>query len=143
MFTHANNVVQSILELPPDAAYGTSPHAEHVRVACLEAFLMNVRAITEFFAGGKNRKLAYAKDLVPGWVPEPDEIFARLKTRWLGLVSAHVAHLAWQRAEDNDIEFDDSEAGLRKIADDVYAVWTSFRTAWMSHVGPVWVPDYQ
>ena len=121
---------EAILALPSVMTDVSQPLL--VRYASLQAFLIDVRALTVFLLGpGTGRVFAgdlYATHFVPGW--EADEPQAGRLNELVPQVNKHLAHFTITRMGDGetqlpvDLHFTDQQ--LREIAEDVRTLWDDF-----------------
>ncbi len=133
MYLQAKHTMTMIRELPRFAAHGShDAPTPTVRVACLEAFFMDVRAITDFLCCRPEAKLSSsdfsARDWVADWQPVPVASAARLAKSWV-IASTHVAHFSRARLQqdpDNREYYPTDLAALEAIAADAQLVWDSF-----------------
>jgi hypothetical protein len=135
MYAQADHSMGMIRALPPFAANdSTASLPPDVRVACLEAFFMHIRAITDFLccrSAKPNRNDFSAQDFVDGWQAAPIEAADRLATYWK-VASQQVAHFSRERLQEDPANpefYDVTLAGLQAMANDAYAVWCVFRAA--------------
>jgi hypothetical protein len=133
MRLQAEYTMKMIRVLLPYAAddSATRPSDADVGNACLESFLMHVRAITDFLCCRRgfepDMRDFSARDLVPDWQPTPPEAAARLEEEW-EKASQHVAHFSRSRLQDLDapVYYDRSVAGLTEVEAAAVAVWQAF-----------------
>ena len=101
-----------------------------VRNACLEAFFVHVRLLSEFLVRRPPEKDFSARDFL--WPAPTSEAAMRLGGKWFQEPSQHVVHFSRRRVPDQraDIQIiEDIEAYMREAADDVFAVAEEFVTA--------------
>lgn len=133
MMQQADHSVGMIRELPPFAGEdSTVRQPGAVRVACLEAFLMHVRAICDFLCCRPDALVRAsdfsARDFVPDWQPTPPDAAKRLAATWV-IASREIAHFSRDRLQANPAEpelHDTTIVALETMAADVQAVWDAF-----------------
>jgi hypothetical protein len=101
MYLQADHTMQMIRALPRYSAddLNDAPTPE-VRVACLEAFFMHVRAITDFRGCRVDVQPKpsdfSARDLVADWQARPADAAGRLADYWV-TASTQIAHFSRDR----------------------------------------------
>jgi hypothetical protein len=121
--------LEMIKRLPVPA---NSPDLDsHVQNACLESFFVNVRLMAEFLTvphrEGQEPKDFNAWDFTSDWAPAPGEAVKRVRQQWL-VASQQVVHFSRNRLQDPDspVHLDTSTEGLKRIADDVVAIYSEW-----------------
>ena len=133
MMQQVGHTMDMIRELPRYAAYDSTVDLQGtVRVACLEAFLIHVRAVTDFLCCRPDARQSSddfsARTFVPNWQPKPSDAAQQLRAAWV-VASREIAHFSRDRLQANPEEpefYDTSLAALQAIATAAEAVWQEF-----------------
>jgi hypothetical protein len=126
----ASRVMEMVAGLPAQMRDERLP--DIVRLACLEAFLVHVRSMVEFFGVRRpNSRDFTAKSLVPDWKPPVDAEMERLNGYW-ATASQQVMHFSNFRTLQPDgawLMLTPEDPIVDAMSDDLLTVWDRFATA--------------
>ncbi|MEB3065673.1 hypothetical protein [[Mycobacterium] zoologicum] len=117
--------VAAIVHHPPDEIFSSTNSALQQQAA-LDAFYVGIRLLIEFLEVRPANRDQSASDTLPGWSishmtqPEVGQLLAYHED-----TSKHVVHFSTLRT--NQIQV--NEPDIRKVADDILAVWDEFARA--------------
>ncbi|MFD8085566.1 hypothetical protein ACFV4F_28140 [Kitasatospora sp. NPDC059722] len=116
--------VQQVSDLLP-VLKGEHVVADHIRVACIESFFVNVRLTADFLALKPDSRDLRAASLLPGW--EYQAAWDQLGSHW-NLASKHVMHMSTLRFPDDLGEIKQiTSVQVEEMADDCRDVFERFK----------------
>lgn len=131
---HLGYAADQVRDLLPFVVGEQQAEPDAVAAACIDSFVLNVRLIADFLAGGKPGSDLLAGDLVAGWKLDGD-LRANLRV-WYDLASKHAMHMSRKRVSEDARDVDPVTADdFRQMASDSLAAYEVFLTAYEGDSG--------
>ena len=129
IWQHVNAALDMVTALPELYHDDNLPvMAQH---ACLEAFLVNARLLTDFLTREGDGRDFSAWDLATNWTPDPGPSERLRSGAWI-IASRQVVHFSRERLQDPTLpleHIDTSLEALSAIRDDIRALYGSWQAA--------------